>query len=406
MSERFKRIFFYYFFRSLLILIAIGEWACIAWLLGQAGVEFPTWVHVLMPVVFYVTNTLIVRLPHKLPRPLGRAVEFYTAFAFTSVFGFAFLLVNTVAWTAVGILTEGMSWAGGPQLASLAGLPSRGYDSSTTVGLAAIGLLFTWGYTFGQREVIVTKHRVRFRRAARGLDGVRIAQISDIHIGRYMNEELLARFIDRVNELEAEIVVVTGDLLDRLRDIPWGFPILGRLRARHGVFVILGNHDVGACADEVEAGLREHTPHTILRDEIATVHINGAPLHIVGVNDLGRDWARGVLEHPGFTAVLPRLPADEPVVLLSHRPDMFPQAVRKGVELTLSGHTHGGQLSLPGMRRRPLTLARFMTPYDRGLYVEGDSTLYVNLGLGVTAQRIRIFAPREISVFEIEAAAV
>jgi predicted MPP superfamily phosphohydrolase len=403
MRERFTRLFFYYFFRSLLVAIAIGEWAVVAWLLRASGVAVPGWLHFAMPAAFYAANLMLVRLPHKLPWPARRAVEVYTAYAFTSVFGFAFLLFNTAAWTVLGFLTDGVSWATGPQTAAIVDLSLRGYESSTTLGLAAIGLLFTYGYTFGQREVVVTQHRVRFRRAGTGLHGLRIAQVSDIHIGRYMSADLLEHFVDRVNRLEADVIVVTGDLLDNVRDIPWGFPVLGKLRAPHGVFTILGNHDVFAGADAVEAGLRRHTAHTVLRDAVATIRIDGAPLHVVGVNDLGRDWARGVVEHPGLSAVWPGLPEDEPVLLLAHRPDLFPQAVRAGIELTLSGHTHGGQLSLPTFRGRPLTLARFMTPYDRGLYCEGDSALYVNLGIGCTAQRIRIFAPREISVFEIDA---
>jgi len=404
MRERLTLLFFYYFFRSLLVVIAIGEWACLAWLLGALGATFPTWVHVAMPAVFYVANLLIVRLPARLPRPWNRVVEGYSAYAFTSVFGFAFLLLNTLAWSLIGLLTESVSWATTAQTANLATLPARAYDSSTTLGLATIGLLFAWGYTFGQKETIVTRHRVPFRRAGRELDRLTIAQISDIHIGRYMDEDLLNRFVDQVNELDADLVVVTGDLLDRTRDIPWGFPILARLRARLGVFVILGNHDVAAGADEVEAGLREHTPHTILRDQVATVRVGGDALHVVGLNDLGRDWARGVLTHPALDELLAGLPSGDPVLLLSHRPDLFRHAAECGVELTLSGHTHGGQISIPG-RRRPLTLARFMTPYDRGLYREGDSTLYVNLGIGVTAQRIRLFAPREISLFEIDSRA-
>jgi len=283
-------------------------------------------------------------------------------------------------------------------------LPSRGYESSTTFGLAAIGLLFTYGYTFGQRELIFTRLRVPFRRAAKQLDGLRIAQISDIHIGRFMSTDMLSRFIERVNALNPDVTVITGDLLDSSKDIPRGFSVLSHLRAKYGVFVILGNHDEYAGADDVEAGLRQLTDFTVLRDSAASICVDGARLHIVGVNDLGRDWARGVREHPGLVKVLPQLPPDEPMLLLSHRPDLFPQAVAAGIELTLSGHTHGGQLSLPKLGRRHLTLARFITSFDRGLYRDGDSSLYVNLGLGCTGQRIRLFAPREIAVFEIDAA--
>lgn len=404
MRERLTRLFFLYFFRLLLVAIAIGEWVCLSRLLSAIGIEAPRWVSYAMPVAFYVANIFLVRLPSHLESPWRQAVRFYTAFAFTSVFGSVFVLLNTVAWSLFSAVTGSISWAMGPQTAAIADLPARGYHSSTSLGLAAIGLLFTYGYTFGQRELITTRVKVRFRRAAPALNGLRIVQISDIHIGRFMPPELLRRYVEKVNALAPDIVVITGDLLDSTKDIPAHFPVLGELRGRYGVFAILGNHDVYAGADEVEAGLRELTDIIVLRDDFATIRVDGAPLHIVGVNDLGRDWARGVLEHPGLEAVLPQLPPDEPVLLLSHRPDLFQQAIDAHIELTLSGHTHGGQLSLPQFRGRPLTLARFMTRFDRGLYREGDSTLYVNLGIGCTAQRIRLFAPREISVFEIEAA--
>ncbi len=93
-----------------------------------------------------------------------------------------------------------------------------------------------------------------------------------------------------------------------------------------------------------------------------------------------------------------------PILLLAHRPDIFPQAAAAGVALTLSGHTHGGQLALPWFDGRRRNLAAFITRFDRGLYRDRDSYLYVNCGLGVTGQRIRLFTPREITVFELAAA--
>ena len=90
-----------------------------------------------------------------------------------------------------------------------------------------------------------------------------------------------------------------------------------------------------------------------------------------------------------------------PVLLLVHRPDLFDQAAASSVPLTLSGHTHGGQIAIPWFGGRRRNLAEFITPFHRGLYRAGDSALYVNSGLGVTGQRIRLCTPREISVFEL-----
>src|SRR6185369_3874103 len=161
----------------------------------------------------------------------------------------------------------------------------------------------------------------------------------------------------------------------------------------------LGNHDHYAGAERVVDQLRRWTPFRVLRDSAVTLDLDGTALHVIGLYDRGRDWARGVRSDGRLAQLLAEAPAGAPILLLAHRPDIFPQAAAAGVALTLSGHTHGGQLALPGGRRR--NLAAFITRFDRGLYSDGDSYLYVNCGLGVTGQRIRLFTPREITVFEL-----
>ena len=401
--ERLARHFFRNFFRLLLVAVAIGEWACLAHLLQAAYGRVPAWGHVAGPLAFYAINLLIVRVSPTTPIVWRRNVlQAYSAFAFAAVFGFVFLILNALLWGGIALLTQSVSLAAGDQAANVASLPSIAYDWTSTGGLLVIGFSFLYGYTIGQRRMAITGLLLPFRRATAPLAGVRIVQISDIHIGRYMQPETLAGYVEQVNQLKPDILVITGDILDSLSAIPEGFPVLSRLQAKYGVFATLGNHDFYAGADEVAAALRRMTNFTVLRDDFATVHINGAALHIAGVDDMGRDWARGVTFHPGLAKILPRLSPDVPVVLLSHRPDLFPHAVAAGVELVLSGHTHGGQLSLPSLGRRPISIARFITRYDRGLYREASSYVYVNRGLGCTGQRVRLFTPRDISIVEIE----
>jgi hypothetical protein len=206
-----------------------------------------------------------------------------------------------------------------------------------------------------------------------------------------------------VNALEPDLVCVTGDLVDRLEGCAAGFPTLAGLRARHAVLVTLGNHDFYAGADAVSDAVRRLTPFTLLRDECVHLEIDGAPLTIAGVDDLGRDWARGVLEHPALPPLAAAVPSGNPLIVLSHRPDCFGQAARLGAALMLSGHTHGGQLALP-VGRRLRNLAEFISPFHRGLYRDGAATLYVNRGLGFTGQKVRLFTPREIACIELSAA--
>jgi predicted MPP superfamily phosphohydrolase len=142
----------------------------------------------------------------------------------------------------------------------------------------------------------------------------------------------------------------------------------------------------------------------VLRNARGEVRVDGAVLPVVGVDDLGRDWARGVFEHPALAGLAAGLPPGEPWLLLSHRPDCFAQAARLGVSLMLSGHTHGGQLALPARGgRRARNLAEFITAFDRGTYRQGSSMLYVNRGLGFTGQKIRLFTPREVVCIELRA---
>jgi hypothetical protein len=113
-----------------------------------------------------------------------------------------------------------------------------------------------------------------------------------------------------------------------------------------------------------------------------------------------------VREHPALAPLVADLPRDEPFIVLSHRPDCFPQAAELGAALTLAGHTHGGQLALPLRRgRKPRNVAELLTPFDRGAFRLGDAILYVNRGIGFTVQKIRLFCPREIAVIELRATA-
>lgn len=152
----------------------------------------------------------------------------------------------------------------------------------------------------------------------------------------------------------------------------------------------------------VEEGLKRYTGIRLLRNQHVAVDVNGYLLHLVGVDDLGHDWARGLESHPILSQLLTIVPPGQPTILLSHRPDLFVQAARSGIGLTLSGHTHGGQLALPRFWfKRNLNLAAFITTFNRGLYERGGVFLYVNRGLGVTGQRIRLFTPREIALITL-----
>jgi predicted MPP superfamily phosphohydrolase len=396
-----RGLFWKYFFRLLLLAIAAAEWLCTAWLLrGLAGWRAPGWLHVLAPLAIHVLNTALLRsVPPKEGGAL-KARRIYTGFAFSSVYGLLFLVFLLVASDLV--------WA----VLAVAGFaPGRaefdaGVLAAGTAGLLVIGAAMAHGYTRGQRRVWVNEVEVPLPNLPHGLDGFRIAQLSDIHLGPFMSDHDIARHVDRVNGLGVDLVALTGDITDGLDHAPRTFKALAGLRAREGVVAILGNHDVGTGTEAVKAALARYTHFVVLDDEVHVIERGGERLWVIGLMDRGLDWARGLQRCPVLERLFTSLPSASPVVVLSHRPDLFPHAAELGCPLVLSGHTHGGQVGVPWSPGRVATLARFMTRWPRGTYRLGRSVLHVNLGLGMTGQPVRVATPREITVVTLRSLAL
>ena len=313
--------------------------------------------------------------------------------------GLATLLVGlavAVAWIGVFPITHLIAAA---ELSRLEAFDLfRGLSAALVLALVTMVL---WGFTGGQRRVEHTRIRI----PVKGLDadhrGLRIVQISDLHIGNGFEEKRLRSVVGELNAMAPDIVALTGDLFDfDPAFIEQGARHLGELRAKLGVYAVLGNHDRYTGAEEVAAALGTLAPEIkLLREEVVRLPLP-APLYLAGVDDPEQDWtARGV--HVASLERLARtLPQDGPVLLLVHRPELFPQAARLGFPLVLAGHTHGGQLALPTPGGR-FNLARIITPFHRGLYRADGSVLYVNRGLGVAGPAIRFNCPREIATIEL-----
>lgn len=394
-----KRYFWKYFFPLLLVVIAIAEWTCLAWVLGGLfGVAFPWPVHVAVPALVYAVNRRIVR---HAPAPSGprRIVrQIYTGFAFGSSFGVLFLLALVTVAGSLWLLL-GRSGVLGAAETFVSSVLTVG-----TFGLLGLAAAMVYGYSRGQSRLWINEIDVPVRDLAPEFEGFRIAQISDVHLGNYMDATAMRAYAERVLELEADFIAITGDITDGLAHAPETFPALGALTAPAGVAAILGNHDIGTGADEVCAALARFTDFHVLNDDVLMLERGAARLAVIGLRDRGLDWARGVASCSELEELVSGLPADLPRIVLSHRPDLFRQAAELDCALVLSGHTHGGQLAIPWTRQRRATLARFMTRYPRGTYVEGDCTLHVNLGLGMTGQPVRVATPREITVVTLRSA--
>lgn len=407
LRQQLGKWFFHHFFSLLLLAVSTAQ-AGVVWWIAQCWRPLGSvWLILGSLATFSFNRWWIRRRPSWQRAAVDRLPRLYHAAVFTCLFCGIWLLANHSFWTLVALAHRLLTG----EARGLNGLGSTSHlweaVARTTgwSGLAAISALFAWGYSFGQRSLRVTREAVHLNKRHVGFPGLRILQLSDIHVGTNLTPAQLAGFVDRANELEPDLICITGDIADNAgSDLDAYFPILGRLKARWGVVAILGNHDHYAGADRVTAALLRHTSFHVLRDAVLPLDIAGTCLWVIGLDDRGRDWARGFPEVPQLEALVRPLPPDDPKLLLAHRPDLFPHAARLGIDLVLSGHTHGGQLALPRFGRKPLSLARFITVFDRGRFTHEGSTLYVNCGLGVTGQRIRLFTPREITLIELCAA--
>jgi uncharacterized protein len=241
------------------------------------------------------------------------------------------------------------------------------------------------------REPRLVERELVFEDLPPSLDGYKIAQISDVHCGSFTPAVRVAAWVAELNAQKPDLVAITGDLITSGDDYVEAVTrALGQLRGKDGVFACMGNHDYFTGAD-VAAAL-ERNGVEVLRNHGRRVRDG---LYVGGVDDT---WTR----RNDVPASLAARKDGEFSLLLAHDPNLFTEAAEHDVSLTLSGHTHGGQLAVPFFSRK-LTLARVITPYPAGHYRIGESQLYVNLGAGTTGPPVRLGARAELTVLTLRA---
>ncbi|MDB4878738.1 MAG: metallophosphoesterase [Gemmatimonadetes bacterium] len=227
-------------------------------------------------------------------------------------------------------------------------------------------------------------------------DGLRIVQLSDLHVGPHTSRRFLQRVVDAAQSLSPDLIAVTGDLIDdRAEDVSVYARTLGGLRAPLGVYMIPGNHDVYAGWEEVERALRAAKLGTVLVNDVQLLRRGASTITLLGTGDPA-GGARGQSRvAPDVDRAMSRVPHGATVIAFAHNPALWPSLARRGVALTLSGHTHYGQLALPGLG---WSLASPFLEHAMGAHQLEDALLYISPGTGYWGIPFRLGAPPEVTL--------
>lgn len=226
------------------------------------------------------------------------------------------------------------------------------------------------------------------------LEGLRLVQITDVHLSPFMSEQEFARAVDMANETKAHLAVMTGDLISRRGDpLDACLRQLGRLRAEAGVIGCLGNHEVYSGTESYVTEQGSRLGIEFLRHQAKTFRFGRSTINFAGV-----DYQR--FRFPYLVGAEKLVRPGMLNFLLSHNPDVFPLAASKGFDVTISGHTHGGQVDFEILHQH-LNVARVYTPYVRGSYTQGNASLFVSAGLGTIGVPVRLGVAPEVSLIQL-----
>jgi len=317
---------------------------------------------------------------------LGRydfnSFSYFLSFSSSTWMGFTFFFcVFAAASDLIRFLLKTFPVRGSVSIAN-----SRGFRRTLVAVIAGLTLV-TGGCALREAYKIgITRLDVPLLGLPAEMEGLTVLQVSDVHYGMLVENGRLSEIVARINELNPDIVVITGDLVDEsVSHMERMAGPLSKLKSRLGVFAITGNHEYYAGVDRVVAIMEGAGIH-VLRNEV-TVLPGG--LQLLGIDD--PTGARRVgAPVPDFNRIVSTLDPRKPSILLYHQPQNFERAASAGVGLQLSGHTHGSQL----FPLRPISHVLFS--HLRGLYSQGNSYMYVSRGVGTGGPPMRLGSPPEL----------
>jgi uncharacterized protein len=268
--------------------------------------------------------------------------------------------------------------------------------AATAAGAGAA--LGWWAFWHEPRSVEMTRLTLRLPGWPEELDGLTVGAISDLHTGApHVDVAKVDRLVERMNRARPDLVALLGDYADP--EVALGHRVepadvaaaLAKLEAPLGRYAVLGNHDWHEHGATMPRALRDHGV-TVLENDALEIGGAPSPLWVAGVAD-------AMTRTPSLDQALAVVPADHPVLLLSHDPDVFPHVPTR-VALTLSGHTHGAQVDLPVVRDR-VTPSEHGAHYTKGHQIEGGRHLFVSAGVGTSRLPVRFRARPEIALLEL-----
>lgn len=259
-----------------------------------------------------------------------------------------------------------------------------------------LGLIVFWGFFIEPNLLVVRDQTIEIENWPRELDGLRVAVISDIHVGSsFITDQKLRTIVERTNQHQPELIVILGDYMTKAHVQPEVFgAILKDFSAPLGTYSVLGNHDWWFSGDKVRRGL-EQNGIKVLENEVLQLNARGTSLWLVGLADL---WSRP--KHQRIEETVAKVPEGQPLIALTHNPDIFPRLPQR-VPLLLAGHTHGGQVRFP-LIGTVVESSRYGDRYVRGHVVEDNHHLFVTTGIGTSIVPVRFGVMPEIVLLTLK----
>ncbi|MGH9395695.1 MAG: metallophosphoesterase [Terriglobia bacterium] len=281
----------------------------------------------------------------------------------------------------------------------------RQFFRQTATALGAVPFAAgAYGILYGRLNLKVTNPRIALPHLPRAFDGFRILQLSDLHIGPFMTAREIRKIVEISNRAKPDLVALTGDFVTWDASTQYAVvEALSGLKAPYGVWGCLGNHEIWTHTEDSITALFALRGFRILRQESAMVFERADFINLIGVDyqsrrSFGRHGAGFVHEY--LQGVNSLMNPGAVNILFSHNPNTFDRAAELDIDLSLAGHTHGGQVSLEFVNVN-ISPSRLITPYVAGWFQKGRGQLYVNRGIGTIGLPMRIGAPPEITIYHL-----